>query len=173
MSDRWCPFCESKPGLNLFGASYRCMRTGEDIYSGSEIYKNYCYGYESGYSKCPHFKPKKPSSGGGCYLTSACTEALGLADDCMELMTLRDFRDNWLSNQPGGQDEIIEYYQVAPEIVAKIHERINSLQILQSIFEEMVTPCVCLIKEGKFETAHTLYRQKTKELEQKYLERKQ
>ena len=171
MSDRWCPYCESKPGLNLFGASYRCAKTGEDIYSGSEMYHNYCCGYKSGYSKCPHYNPKGfGSNGSGCYLTSACVEAAGLADDCQELTMLRAFRDNWLSNQPGGKEEIDRYYRVAPRIIEEIRARINCDEILKSIYEEMVVPCVHFIQQDRFEDAYALYRQKTEELTQAYIE---
>ena len=170
MSDRWCPFCESKPGLNLFGASYRCAKTGEDIYSGSETYDNYCYGYKSSYSKCIHYSSKSSdSNSSGCYLTSACVEAVGLADDCLELTTLRAFRDKWLSNQPDGEKDIEKYYKVAPRIVEEIHARIDCQQILKSIYEEMVVPCVHYIQQGCFEDAYALYRQKTENLEHAFL----
>lgn len=137
MSDRWCPYCESKSGLNIFGASYRCAKTGEDIYSGSETYTNFCYAYESGYSNCPHFKPETTHTS-GCYLTSACVEAMGLPDDCLELTTLRSFRDNWLSKLPKGKEEIAKYYFIAPLIVDAIQARNDSKMILRSIYNETV-----------------------------------
>ena len=39
-----------------------------------------------------------------CYITTACTEVMGLPDDCEALMTLRGFRDGWLREQDGGED---------------------------------------------------------------------
>ena len=38
----------------------------------------------------------------GCFITTACCETLGLADDCFELRTLRRYRDEVLAKQPGG-----------------------------------------------------------------------
>ena len=163
-----CPFCESKPGFNLFGASYYCQKTGEDISDGSELYKQYCNGYDTAYSKCPNFAPKSSSSDSGCFLTSACTEALGLDDDCMELSTLRSFRDNWLANQPDGKEEIEKYYQIAPPIVQNIRMHSNCTQIFRSIYDELVVPCVHLIEDGRYEDAHILYRKKTVELMNAY-----
>ena len=83
------------------------------------MYDNYCN--TDHYDRCPYFKPGASQSSSGCYLTSACVEAMQKSDDCFELTTLRRFRDEWLANQPGGKEEIEEYYRIAPEIVAKIH----------------------------------------------------
>ena len=44
----------------------------------------------------------------GCFLTTAVCEYLGKADDCEELTTLRDYRDQWLAKQPGGVELIEE-----------------------------------------------------------------
>ena len=107
MPDRQCPFLEWK-NSGLFSASYRCRKTDQDILTGSSLYNSYCNNYESNYSQCPHFKPEPANS--GCYLTSACVEAMGLADDCYELTVLREFRDAWLMHQPGGVDSLLPVY---------------------------------------------------------------
>lgn len=58
-----------------------------------------------GGSKDPHYKKgSKTFSSEGCFLTSACTEAHGLPDDCYELTTLRKYRDSILAKQTGGSD---------------------------------------------------------------------
>ena len=55
---------------------------------------------------------------GGCFLTTACTEAKGLPDNCRELETLRHFRDNYMMNVPEGKADIAHYYKTAPSVYA-------------------------------------------------------
>ena len=72
------------------------------------------YMKEHGLNPDKYYKPdgKNASSGskdndnGGCYLTTACVAARGLPDTCIELQTLRAFRDGVLARQPGGREEI-------------------------------------------------------------------
>jgi hypothetical protein len=55
-----------------------------------------------------------------CFITSACCEVLGLADDCFELTALRRYRDEVLMKMPDGAGEIALYYCVAPAILAEM-----------------------------------------------------
>lgn len=166
MSDRYCPFLiETTSGL--FTSYYDCRSSGQHFSSSDAIYYTYCKKpYE--YKKCPYFKPEKEETS-GCYLTSACVEAMGMADDCEDLTLLRRFRDGWLTNQPGGEDEIRHYYVVAPRIVAAIHASRDGDGILHKLYETMVVPCVAAIKRGDCESAHRLYREKSLLLEAEYL----
>ena len=156
-----CPFYLYE-NTGWFSYKETCKMTANTI--SPATYQNYCNG---NYENCPNFKPHNDS--GGCYLTSACIEAMGLPDDCFELTTLRRFRDNWLAVQEGGSAEIAEYYQIAPEIVRKIHESGDCLQILTELFNKLVKPCVGYIEEGRNVEAHALYKATTEELKEKYL----
>ena len=100
----------------------------------------------------------------GCFLTSACVEAKGLPDDCEELTILRYYRDNYLVSHAGGKREIWEYYRIAPVIVKRINARANSKDIWNKIYEEMVLPCVRMIKTGAMEDAFQLYKSYTMKL---------
>lgn len=53
-------------------------------------------------------------------MTTACCEYKGLGDDCYELQTLRNLRDEYIRKQPYGEELIKNYYKEAPEIVIKI-----------------------------------------------------
>ncbi|MBQ8507349.1 MAG: hypothetical protein IJ466_07980 [Clostridia bacterium] len=147
----------------------RCAATRERVESGSALYNNYCHNYESGYSRCPHFKGE-PTDNGGCYLTSACVEAMGLADDCNELTVLRGFRDSWLAKQPGGRETIDEYYRIAPPIVDAIHAAPNCAEVLRELYEAMIVPCVREIRAGKMESARELYAGWTRKLKKEWIE---
>ena len=153
----------SCPYYTFRSNDYYC--TKNEDYVNSDVYYKYCRKYD--YDDCPIYKGD--SSSGGCYLTSACVEARGLPDDCMELQTLRDFRDNWLKQQPCGQDEVAEYYATAPRIVDKINSLSNSKEIWGELYTTLVLPCVKLIKDGELEAAHKKYRKTARELQVAYL----
>lgn len=162
MKDK-CPFLVLNDGF--WGPTYRCEKTKENVLTGSSLYENYCR-WSSKHKECPHFKPV---DSGGCYITSACTEAKGFADDCEELMILRDYRDHWLSSQPTGEEDIQTYYQIAPRIVKAIRETNAPVEVFSVIYDELVLPCVELIKRGSNIEAYSLYKSYTEKLECKYL----
>ena len=138
--------------------SYACKKSGKDV--NSDIYYKYCRGYD--YGDCPIYKGQDSS---GCFLTSACTEARGLPDDCHELAVLRRFRDGYLRSLPEGGAEIAEYYFVAPQIVSEIKKRDDSAAEFDTIYEKLVKPCVEIIERGENENAHALYRATVQQLQ--------
>ncbi len=140
---------------------YHCMKRGEDV--SDDMYYKYCRNYD--YDDCPYYKN---DSSGGCYLTSACVTAKGLPDDCYELQTLRNYRDTWLKNTENGKDVVEEYYRIAPKIVAAIDKLPTSREIYDTLYIEMVKPCVELIEQEEYEKALELYRDTTLRLKEKY-----
>ena len=142
---------------------YYCLKKGD--YVNSDVYQRYCKNYS--YDECPIYKDN-PNSG-GCYLTSACVEAKGLPDDCEELTVLRDFRDNWMKQQPGGKEEIAEYYATAPQIVTEINKRADAREIWNALYDALVAPCVKLIQAGAMEQARKLYREMSLSLKERYM----
>lgn len=142
---------------------YYCAKTRERV--DEDWYYSYCRNYD--YGGCHIYK--NGSDDIGCYLTSACVDAMGLLDDCLELTTLRDFRDNWLAHQPGGQEEIKRYYEVAPAIVAAVHAKENAKEIFTAIYNELVLPCVALIQDDRMDEAWKLYRDTTERLKGTYV----
>ena len=98
------------------------------------------------------------ASDDSCFITTACTSARGLPDDCEELMLLRQFRDTWVKKRPGGEADIRRYYAEAPGIVRRINARADAKLIWDRVYEEMILPCLELIREGDKEGAYVLYR---------------
>lgn len=131
----------------------------------SDIVHKYCWGYH--YKECPRYVAAHGTSD-GCFLTSACTEARGLPDDCEELTTLRTFRDGYMKSFPQGQTDICQYYHVAPVIVDKIHALPNAKEIFDKIYNELVLPCVDLIHFNKNEEAYLKYREYVKQLQEQF-----
>ncbi len=101
---------------------------------------------------------KDSNDKGGCFFTTACTKALGLPDNCDELTTLRQFRDTYMLGFEEGRAEVREYYAKAPKIVEVISTKPDAPIIYRRIFEEIVSPCVKLIKQGHLELARFAYK---------------
>ena len=106
----------------------------------------------------PSQKQPKQRKQGCCFLTTACTSARGLPDDCEELQTLRTFRDGYLRAQPGGEQLIADYYRVAPGLVARIEARHDRDALLDEIYET-ICDCIALIGDGEDEQALDAYRE--------------
>lgn len=106
---------------------------------------------------------------GGCYITTATCSTLGKPDNCLELTTIRRFRDKWLAKQKDGNQIISNYYQIAPSIVAAIDEQKNNEQIYKSIWDNYLNRIFNLILAGKNKNAKTIYLKMVNELTAQYL----
>lgn len=102
-------------------------------------------------------------------MTSACVDALGKEDDCEELTILRAYRDNWLAQQLGGQEDVREYYRITPQIVEKIKLSGDDKAVFTWIYDNMVRPCVELINAKQYDVAYRVYKDQTKLLAGQYL----
>lgn len=95
--------------------------------------------------------------GGGCFITTATCEVMGLADDCDELQTLREFRDSWLKeNHP---EDITQYYEEAPGIVERIKKIEESEDLFIYLYHAFIYPAVEKIKAEDFQGAYITYKQ--------------
>lgn len=96
--------------------------------------------------------------GGGCFITEACVESLGLADNCYELTTLRNFRDSYML--ANAETLIDEYYDNAPKVVAfiKAQGKSQSKAIFTKLYNEYIIPSVGAIERGKLQEALDLYK---------------
>jgi hypothetical protein len=120
--------------------------------------------------KKPKIEEAKPlSTGSKCFLTTACVEALGLPDDCLELTVLRRFRDNWLRAHPGGAATIEEYYRIAPLIIDALAREERSHELLLDLYQRLVRRSVALILAGQYEEAFAHYQQVVRELRARFL----
>jgi hypothetical protein len=92
----------------------------------------------------------------GCFITTACCEALGLADDCFELRTLRRYRDDVLANRPGGVADIAAYYELAPLILARLPREARQMR-LRSVYARYILPSALAARLGLNTLAYQLY----------------
>jgi len=93
-----------------------------------------------------------PSSGGGCFITTAICEARQLPDDCEELQILREFRDTYMLASCKGRNLVREYYAIAPQIAARLsYEQCESLRV------KYLIPALTFISVGDFQNAEQIY----------------
>ena len=92
----------------------------------------------------------------GCFITTACCEALGLDDDCFELRTLRRYRDDVLANKPGGMADIAAYYQLAPLILAQLPREART-ETLRSVYARYILPAALAARLELDTLAYKLY----------------
>ncbi|MBV7534724.1 DUF4157 domain-containing protein [Duganella sp. sic0402] len=93
-----------------------------------------------------------------CFLTTACVDARGLADDCEELSILRAFRDGPMQALPGGAALVQEYYRIAPAIVDAIQSHPHAAMLLDRLYGDLVQGSIQLIGDGKYAQAMAHYR---------------
>jgi len=96
---------------------------------------------------------------GGCFLTTACVDAMGMADDCWVLETARKFRDSFMAETPEKAAEILDYYKTAPVIVEKVNKLTGAQRVWKRLFWGYIIPFVEQVKAGNNEVAHEKYKQ--------------
>lgn len=106
---------------------------------------------------------------GLCYITTAVCRSLDKPDDCYELTTLRNYRDQYLLSSEEGNELVQEYYNIAPTIVKRIDRSADADQVYREIWNQYLKPCVRLIEEEKRESCEVLYSDMVKSLERRYL----
>jgi len=102
--------------------------------------------------------------GGGsiCFLTTAVVGMRGEADDCPTLTKLRSFRDNYMK---GMQDEVEEYYAIAPKIVEAIPKSHDDWHWIG----DQIDLSVMFIDSGDDDSAYETYKDMVQTLKQNWL----
>ena len=98
--------------------------------------------------------PNSNSGDGACFITTAMVERRGEADDGVTLSKLRLFRDTFMSSTAGMEEDVKEYYDIAPKIVAAIPDDHSDWQFI----EEMIDQSCMLIDSDKYEEAYECYK---------------
>lgn len=100
-----------------------------------------------------------------CFLTTACMKHMleNFDDNCEELITLRWFRDHFVS-----KEDIDYYYKVAPIIIEAINSIEDNASIYNYIYQNVVSVCVEAIKKGNYEFAYHRYKNSVLILEEQF-----
>ncbi len=103
-----------------------------------------------------------------CFITTACVQERGLADDCNELNTLRFLREDFMRHTPQGKRLLEEYLSLGPAVVQAIGALENRSKIYDYLYQHMILPSVALIKAGKYQEAVDWYEGFSVELKKQY-----
>lgn len=138
-----------------FSRSYEEKRLFQPTLYGCTLFNKYVT--ENG--SCSKFEPNTYQSGSssGCFLTSACVDYLGKADDCEELTALRNFRDTYMKSTEEGKKLVEEYYAVAPKIVESINASDKKDTYYQYI-NEVINKCLKLLERKEYERTLNEYK---------------
>jgi len=129
-------------------------------------YKGYAEGREHAREICEN-QGKEENR---CYLTTACVMSRGLPDNCLELTTLREFRDRVLLPTSRGKKAVSEYYRLAPKIVLAVNSGDSEMaqRVWNAVYSQ-VRRAMSSIRTGDFEGAFKRYEQMTARLKQAHL----
>lgn len=94
---------------------------------------------------------------GGCFITTACVDAMGMDDRSWPMEAARYFRDTFMAQTPERAEEILAYYKTAPGIVERINEKPEAARIWKKLYWTGIVPFVSAIRKGKNGHAHKLY----------------
>ncbi len=104
-----------------------------------------------------------------CFLTTACVHHKKLADDCFELNTLRDLRNNFILKSPGGRKLIEDYRTMGPALIQSINSCENKAEIYDYMYDQLILPSLALLQKGKKQDAVLYYKNFVEGLSAKYL----
>lgn len=104
-----------------------------------------------------------------CYITTAVCRSLNKDDNCYELRTLREYRDDYLLKDDEGREVVDTYYNIAPTIVNRINKGEEATDTYREIFKQYISPCISLIEAGDYEECRKLYSDMVYSLEDKYM----
>lgn len=100
---------------------------------------------------------KQKRSQGGCFISTAIIESLGLPDDCHELTVLRSFRDTFMQKTLLRKQQVNQYYQIAPNIVYSISTHSDVSNIWKELWGAFLKPAIEAIERGDNELAYQMY----------------
>lgn len=98
-----------------------------------------------------------------CFITTACVKYFRLDDDCYQLASLREFRDNYLMKSENGRKLVAEYYRIAPTIVAELEKDAQRNTLFETVFKNINDACTA-IRDKQYTKAKRIYKKAVFEL---------
>ncbi len=162
-------FCKE----NNHDGKFWCEKRLEYYPANNAECNRFCKAYSRDDSTARSYKEYSESkqSSGGCYLTTATCDILGLEDKNLYLQTFRKFRQDYLQKNPKGLPILNEYDTVGPIIAHKLMNDENRKAVALHMLKDYIHPIATnLITkfDGNYDFAITQYANMTKELIQRY-----
>lgn len=152
------------------GSFYRTGRAGLDVDKDkANYYLTVAAELGHPYAKNELEKLKNGGSSSSlCYITTAVCKSFGKPDNCYELQTFRNFRDNWLRLQTDGEKLIQEYYITAPKIIKAIDQRKDAPKIYRNIWDAYLGKCLMHLEKKEYDRCKNIYVEMVKNMVDTY-----
>jgi len=111
------------------------------------------------------------SSSSGCFITSAVCTNFKKADNCVELTQFRHFRDTFMQETSEMQEEVKEYYNIAPKICDAIEGlgECFALEEYARIWKYSLEPAFMALNVSNNQKAYCIYKNMVLDLKERYL----
>lgn len=123
--------------------------------------QTYCYEY----ARKEDIDCDKKQKDSGCFVTTAVCDILGKDDNCIELETLRKFRDEKLLTNENLKHIIDEYYKISPKYVNKINNHKDKITFAEHLLNKYINQVIENIQRGNQKEAVSIYKNMLMEIE--------
>lgn len=143
---------------------YWCSSKGEYRYADCAECWNFCRAYSRSSSVAESYRDRsrEKQSSGGCFITTAVCDILGMKDDNFYLAILRIFRDNYLQKKPETIEILEEYDFIGPIISSYMEKDCKKEETANNVFVKGIVPIVDDICNKKYNLAVKKYLNMTK-----------
>lgn len=104
-----------------------------------------------------------------CFVTTAVCRGLHKPQDCRELILMKRYRDEYLSEQAEGESLIREYYDIAPTILKRIAKGVSPEEKYLYLWDNYISKCARFIENNENERCRQLYEAMMMELKEEYM----
>lgn len=106
-----------------------------------------------------------------CFITSAVCKILGKPDDCPELTAFRTFRDTYMKEDEALNNEVNNYYEIAPKICAEIDAKGEAAARIEyeRIWHTYLSKAYDTLNNNEFKKAYQIYKDMVSKLQEIYL----
>ncbi len=108
---------------------------------------------------------------GGCFITTAVCKTFGKPDDCPELTAFRTFRDTYMKEDEALNNEVNNYYEIAPKICAEIDAKGEAAARIEyeRIWHTYLSKAYDALNNNEFKKAYQIYKDMVSKLQEIYL----
>jgi len=159
-------------GTNSFGALDSSELKNPLLKQIAELYNKYSSGdlafQTSGcgmHSKGSHHNHSK--GGGGCYVTTACLDALGLPRDSLEMKAIKVLTRDHVLKSFSGKRDYVSYQTKGPAIVQAIASQENPQGIWDGIYQRLGDVTASVLSND-YEKGHNQYKELILGLEKQF-----
>ena len=111
---------------------------------------------------------KDCSSSSGCYITTACLDAMNLPRNSLEMRAMKELTRNHILRTFGGKRDYLSYQKKGPAVVQAIEARSNAREIWNGVYQRLKDVTSNTVS-GNYETAHEKYRELVLGLEKEFV----